>query len=122
MEYLIYLLLPFIWFFMLLEWIYEKFCKLVNFFTGDPEPKGNGRDERRTQTTEKQRKIIRPDRIPPTDDGMNPQERTIPYHTEERKPEPVKEKPPEFVFETPKRHTLKTNDKKRDKERRGMEM
>lgn len=123
MEYLIYLILPFLWVFILLEWIYKMFCKLVNFFTGDPEPKRNDRDDpddRRTQTTEKQRKITRPDRIQQTDDGMDPQERTIPYHTE-RKQEPVKEKPPEFVFEKPKRHTLKTRDKKQDKERRGME-
>ena len=76
-------------------------------------------DENTNETA--QGEISQPERKPVTDDGMDPQERLIPYITQEPKQTPVKEQPPKFVFEKPKRHTLKTRDKKQDKERRGME-
>ena len=51
----------------------------------------------------------------PQDDGMNPQERAIPYHTE-RKPEP--EKTQAFKFKPVKTVNLKPQDKTQDKKRR----
>ena len=76
-------------------------------------------DENTNETA--QGEISQPERKPVTDDGMNPQERLIPYITPEKTPEPVKEEPPEIVFELPKKHKLKKHDKKQGKERRGME-
>ena len=127
MEYLIYLLLPFIWLFLLLEWIYNKICNFVYWILGERDA-GNRQRKRATKKAQgetmngkAQGETSQREKRPVTDDGMDPQERLIPYITQEPKQTPVKEKPPKFVFEKPKRHTLKTRDKKQDKERRGME-
>ena len=127
MEYLIYLLLPFIWFFMLLEWVYKKTRNLFYWAFYEPEPGKQKRQrggERKAKAASKPKsqggKIPEPEEKPSGDDGMAAQEKTIPQIIPEpKKPEPEKKKPPVFVFEPPKRETLKRDTKK--KERRGIE-
>lgn len=97
------LLLPFIWFFMLLELIYKLILQIGRrlFYKkepGTPRKRQDKTGENRPRTTDEQRIFAEPERNQPTDDGMNPHERILPYIT------PVKEQDePEFVFEIPQR-------------------
>ena len=123
------LLLPFLWLFMLLEWVYKKILHFIYWIMGEPETQRKRKDilpERRPDATEPQRKTIeQPDREPPKDDGMNPQERTLPYIT----PEPVKEQEPKkkkelppVIFEFPRRgKSLKVKSNGREQQDRGRE-
>ena len=97
-----FLLLPFIWVCMLLEWICKKLC-LICQLPGETEPiqrKYNGKINPADQrTTEQQRKIAgEPDIKPPTGDSVPVKEKVIP-----RTPEP------EIIFD------FKTHDKKRNR-------
>lgn len=121
------LLLPVLWLFMGLEWIYKKLRAFVCRTTGEQEPqrkrKGN-RPGNRPCTTDTQREIALPEQKLQTDEGMKPRERTLPYiplpePTKEQKPEPVKKKPPEFIFEPPKERSLKTKKNGRELRDRG---
>lgn len=123
MELLFYLLIPFVWLFMLIEWFYKSLRTFFYWIIGEPEPGTAGNRGREPEPARKQKTagqgqdITTPDRKRPKDDGMNPQERTIPRFTMKPKPEPEqkpkKKKLPTIIFEPPK---------KPDKERRGMEM
>lgn len=107
--YLLWLLaLPFI----LLAVMYEKILHIVYWVMDiDDEPRTQRNhkgktDDDRPETTEKQRKIEPPERNQQDDDGMNPQERTLPYITPEPVKEqepPKKEERPPIIFEFPKR-------------------
>ncbi len=107
--YLLWLMaLPFI----LLAVVYEKilhFVYRVMDTDDEPEPqrKRKGKPgENRPQTTDKQRKIVLPERNQQDDDGMNPQERILPYITPEPVKEqepPKKEERPPIIFEFPRR-------------------
>ena len=126
--YLLWLLaLPFI----LLAVMYEKILHLVYWVIDiDDEPrtqrnrKGKSDDDR-PETTEKQRKIEPPERNQQDDDGMNPQERTLPYITPEPVKEqepPKKEERPPIIFEFPKRGgRLKPKGKGKEQPDRGRE-
>lgn len=100
------LLLPFLWFFMLLEWIYKKIRNLFNWIFYEPEPvrRQGKRTGRKAQDKKEehpaQDDLLLQEKKPATDDGMEPQERILPYIPP---PEPVKEKPIEIIFEPPKR-------------------
>lgn len=112
MKTLLHLLLPVIWIFMLLELAYKKILLIVYWFMGIDDDTGTQRerkeknDETRPGTTDEQRKIEPPDRNQQDDDGMNPQERTLPrFVFEKTKPKPKKEEQkPEIVFEFPKKN------------------
>lgn len=107
--YLLWLLaLPFILLFI----VYEKILHCIYWVMDiDDEPrtqrnhkgKPDGIDP---ETTDEQRIILNPEEHPATDDGMNPQERAIPYITPEPVKEqepPKKEEKPPIIFEFPKR-------------------
>ena len=121
------LLLPFLWLLMLLEWIYKKIRLLYYWIMGEPEtPRKrpeNYTDDRRNATETQRKTIEQPDRKPPKDDGMNPQERTLPYITPEpvKEPEPEKKKDlPPVIFEFPKRNkSLKIKSNGREQQDRG---
>lgn len=124
--YLLWLLaLPFI----LLAVMYEKILHLVYWVMDiDDEPrtqrKHKGKsDDDRPETTDKQRTIEPPERNQQDDDGMNPQERTIPYITPEPVKEqepPKKEEKPPIIFEFPKRDgRLKPKGKGKEQPDRG---
>lgn len=112
MEALLYLLLPFIWLWMLCEWIYKKLVCFSYWITGEPEPgrPGDVPDDRATTDREPGDDLQPPDKKKTQDDGMNPQERTLPYIIQQEPPErePKKEPEqepeplPEFVYEPPK--------------------
>ena len=107
--YLLWLLaLPFI----LLVCIYEKILHCIYWVMDiDDEPRTQRNHQGKPdgidpQTTDKQRKNITADWNEPDDDGMNPQERTLPYITPEPVKEqepPKKEEKPPIIFEFPKR-------------------
>lgn len=107
--YLLWLLaLPFI----LLVIVYEKILHCIYWVMDiDDEPRTQRNHKGKTdgidpQTTDKQRINITADWNEPDDDGMNPQERTLPYITPEpvKPPEPKKEKPtPKIIFKYPER-------------------
>ena len=128
MELLIYCLYPFALLFMLLEWFYKKILHFIYWLMGEPRTprkRPDNYDDDRPDATETQRKTIEyPERIK-QDKGMNPQERTLPYITPEpvKQEPPKKEKPPEFVYEPPKRGgrlSWKTQGNKRQEPDRGM--
>ena len=123
MEFIIYLLLPFILFFIVLEWFYEKILAVVYWFMGieDTEPEGPGGDfspdDNRGGGREWQGKELqKPEEKRPAADGMPPQERRIPQiipGEKEPEPEPVKKpKPKPFVFSEPPREKIKIKDRK----------
>ena len=107
--YLLWLLaLPFI----LLVCIYEKILHCIYWVMDiDDEPRTQRNHQGKPdgidpETTDEQGIILNPEEHPATDDGMNPQERTLPYITPEpvKPPEPKKEKPtPKIIFEYPER-------------------
>lgn len=75
-------------------------------------------DDDRPETTDKQRTIEPPERNQQDDDGMNPQERTLPYITPEPVKEqepPKKEERPPIIFEFP-RHSGRLKPKGKGKE------
>lgn len=129
MDFLINIMLPLLWFLMLLEWIYEKILFLICRLIGIQNPKqqrnnkGTGRGTS-PRTTDKQRKNPTPERKAQADDGMNPQERTVPHITPEpagqepeRKPLPkFKRNPPKVIID------LSPEPKKNDKQRQGMQL
>lgn len=86
---------------------------LFFYLLSDDEPgeqprkhRTRGTTTRRESTGEPQgQEVERPDRKPPKDDGMNPQQRTIPYITPEPKPDEQKEQEPKikpFKYRPPK--------------------
>ena len=115
MELLFYCLYPFILLFVLLEWIYEK---IKSLFSAEQETQGQQEISfpADRQLTESQGdKLKSPDRNPATDDGMTPQERTLPYIQQK----PKRETLPEFVFKAPPKKRVikrKAQDKEQDKE------
>lgn len=119
--YLLWLLaLPFI----LLAVMYEKILHLVYWvmdIDDEPQRKHKGKsDGIRPRTTDEQRKneIKPPERNQQDDDGMNPQERTLPYITPEPVKEqepPKKEERPPIIFEFP-RHSGRLKPKGKGKE------
>lgn len=129
MEYLLYLVLPFIWLFMLFEWVYKKlsalfywlFSKIARDKQATPRRQNEPPDDRRLPAEGGQGERITPmEKETQENNGMNPQERTIPYITpdppkREPKKKPKKEKPIEIIFEPPR----KTDNKKRRGNDRG---
>ena len=122
MELIFYSLLPFILFFILLEWFYKKILAVVYWFMGieDPEPEGPGGDfspdDDRGGGRERQGTGLQaPDAKRREAGGMASQERVIPQTIPEEKkpvPEPAeKPKPKPFVFSEPPR--IKTKPKER---------
>ena len=113
MEALMHLLLPALWLFMLLEWIYKKLRAFVYRTSGGRESQrnhnGNGPGNR-PRTAEELRNIEPPERNQQNDEGMEAQERTLPYIT---LPEPVKEEPIEIIYELPKRNGRELQDRGR---------
>lgn len=119
--YLLWLLaLPFI----LLAVMYEKILHLVYWVMDiDDEPRTQRNhkgktDDDRPETTDEQGIILNPEEHPATDDGMNPQERTLPYITPEPVKEqepPKKEERPPIIFEFP-RHSGRLKPKGKGKE------
>ena len=121
--YLLWLLaLPFI----LLAVMYEKILHLVYWVMDiDDEPRTQRNhkgktDDDRPETTDEQGKneIKPPERNQQDDDGMNPQERTLPYITPEPVKEqepPKKEERPPIIFEFP-RHSGRLKPKGKGKE------
>ena len=72
------LLLPVLWLFMLLDWIYKK----IKFYCFSAEQESQGQQEicfpAERQTTETQGDALeQPKQKPATDDGMESQERTL---------------------------------------------
>lgn len=122
MELIFYTLLPFILFFILLEWFYEKILAVVYWFMGieDPEPEGPGGDfspddDRGGGRDRQGTGLQAPDAKRREAGGMASQERVIPQTIPEEKklvPEPAeKPKPKPFVFSEPPR--IKTKLKER---------
>ena len=131
MELIFYSLLPFILFFILLEWFYEKILAVVYWFMGieGPEPEGPGGDfspdDDRDGGRERQGTGLQaPDAKRREAGGMASQERKIPQIIpDETRPEPEpakKPKPKPFVFDERPRGKIKPKGRgKQDDKDRG---
>lgn len=132
MELIFYSLLPFILFFILLEWFYEKILAVVYWFMGieDPEPEGPGGDfspdDDRGGGRERQGTGLQaPDEKRQEAGGMAPQERKMPeiipdVKKLEPEPEPPKKPPQQFIFHEPPRAKTKPKGRgQRDDDYRG---
>lgn len=86
------LLLPFLWFFMLLEWIYDSLKKGYVWLMGEPEPprqrpnkKHPAQDVREPEPIPPGGTPLNPDTEPKQNDGREARERRIPRAKEENK-------------------------------------
>ena len=95
------LLLPFLWLFMLFEWIYDSLKKGYVWLMGEPEPprqrpnkKHAAQDVRKPEPIPPGNGIPLPETKPPKNDGMEPRERKKKKKGEEQI---------EIIFDEPKR-------------------